>query len=183
LLRQRPRLNLQNHQNQSKSESSKTETQEAAPPQASKQALNPLSLAEFQKHCLDFKLCVISFFSEENTGSDLHKKFLETLDKVTQKNYKSFSFVWVDGVHHIDLMQFLHLESGFPSLAVISPSKKVYAPYVGSYEADKINSFLDKLLRGAKPTIQLPGELEPHLAAFNTPPSPPQADEDKKSEL
>lgn len=72
------------------SKSSKTSKEPETPEtpsvlQASQTPTNPQSLTEFQKNCLDFKLCVISFFSEENTGSDLHKKFIETLEKVTKK--------------------------------------------------------------------------------------------------
>ena len=174
------------------SESHGSQDTHTSVPQASLHPVNPQSREEFQKSCLDFKLCVVSFFSEENTGSDLHSKFLETLDKVTHKHHKSFSFVWLDGVHHLEFMQFLHLESGFPGMAVISPSKNVYVPYVGSYEVDKITNFLDKLLRGSKPTTPFPGELEPHLEAFDRPPEPepepesePEAESEdaKKSEL
>jgi len=184
-----PKASAKSSSSSSKSKSSKSsesskESTESAPtvPQASETPVHPQSLAEFQKHCLDFKLCVISFFSEENTGAELHQKFLDTLGQVTKKNHKSFSFVWLDGVQHIDLMQFFHLESGFPAMAVVHPSKKVYSPYIGSYEADKISGFLDKLLRGAKSTQPFHGELESKLSGFNTP-AASDDESSKKTEL
>jgi len=102
----------------------------------------------FTKTCN--KLCVVSFFSEENTGADDHKRYVDAILKVAKKNHKLFQFLWIDGVEQINFMEHFHLASGFPELIVYSPAKSSYVPFVGSFEEKTINEFLEQVMRGTR---------------------------------
>jgi hypothetical protein len=90
-------------------------------------------------------LCVIAFLDPEEES---HKEYLDTINKVVNKHFKSFRFFWTHGREQDDLRSALDASDMLPSIAVYSPSKGRSINYRSYMNDAQIGKFLDEVLSG-----------------------------------
>jgi len=108
--------------------------------------------SSFQSQCLDKSgPSLIAIFDK---SSDEAESQQATLLQVAEKYKKQFRFLYVDGPSHPSLAQQLHLDSGYPQLFVLNPSKMAMASFIGSFDVSGISHFLDRVLLGSRRITQ-----------------------------
>lgn len=136
----------------------KGQSSQSKPKQSAPEPDRPAELIEitdqdsFQKNCLDKSgPSVIAIF--DKTAEEFSAQ-QATLLQVAEKYKKQFRFLYADGPENPTFTEQLHLNSGYPQVIVLNPSKKVMATFIGSYEEAGVAKFLDKVLLGSRRTIQ-----------------------------
>ena len=96
------------------------------------------------------KICVIMFVPQiyDSSAKD-RERYLATLAEVA-KGFRSapLSFLWSEGTAQPALEQALGINFGFPTVAVVSMAKKVYAVQKVSWSTKNIKSFLSGVIAG-----------------------------------
>mmetsp|Transcript_67123 Transcript_67123/g.101194 ORF Transcript_67123/g.101194 Transcript_67123/m.101194 type:complete len:394 (+) Transcript_67123:16-1197(+) len=106
----------------------------------------------FAKNCLDKSgPSVIALFDLSSDEVEAQKA---TLLQVAEKYKKQFRFLWMDGPSHPSFAQQLFIDSGYPQVLVLNPSKMAMASLIGSYDENGISHFLDRVLLGSRRLIQ-----------------------------
>lgn len=70
-----------------------------------------------------------------------------------------FNVLAFDAQKHPELTGFFDLRTGFPAAVIYSPPKHSSTVYVGAFEYDSLESFLDNVLIGKKRLYPVKGDL------------------------
>eukprot|EP01090_Pellita_catalonica_P022225 TRINITY_DN8558_c0_g1_i1.p1 TRINITY_DN8558_c0_g1~~TRINITY_DN8558_c0_g1_i1.p1 ORF type:complete len:400 (-),score=87.66 TRINITY_DN8558_c0_g1_i1:42-1241(-) len=105
---------------------------------------------ELEQHCYEKRgLCVIAFLPAEDHED--HESYLKVLEElVEQKKGSAFRFVWIDGEENANFRDVFTASTDLPALVALSSRKKRFGNFLGSFTADNISSFLDRILRGSR---------------------------------
>eukprot|EP01041_Mallomonas_annulata_P006878 gene6878-13946_t len=103
------------------------------------------------------KICAIMFVPHIlDSGAKGRNTLLETMGEVAKSfRGKPMSFVWSEAGSQSDLENALGLTFGFPTLAVMSAEKKVFAVHRLSWSKKNVQSFLNGVLSGSEKTFQI----------------------------
>lgn len=85
-----------------------------------------------------------------------NKEMLEVITSIKKKYYEDsdkpppYSFIWSNGVSQSStiIINKFGLSSDLPAVLVLSPIKKLFSPYIGSFDAKNIRAFLNDVSRG-----------------------------------
>jgi len=106
----------------------------------------------FANSCLKSKLCAILFVPHIlDSGADGRNKYLDTFAEIAQEFRKMpFAFVWSEANAQMDLESQMSINSNYPTLAVLSAEKKVFAVPKVSWNVKNIKTFLSGVLSGTE---------------------------------
>lgn len=104
----------------------------------------------FESTCGKSKLCAVLFLPHIlDTGAEGRHEYLRTFTEIAQEVAKlPFAFVWVEANAQPDLENTLSINGNFPTLAVLSVDKKVYAVPKISWTRKNMSAFLSGVLSG-----------------------------------
>ncbi len=104
----------------------------------------------FGDSCLKSKLCAVLFVPHIlDSGAAGRNKYLETFAEIAQDFRKMpFSFAWSEATAQGELESVLSINGNYPTLAVLSPDKKVFAVPKVSWSVKNIKAFLTGVLSG-----------------------------------
>lgn len=121
-----------------------------------------VSQAEFDKGCAD-QLCLIAFLPnlyDENGSAKQRKAMLEKYNEAGgAASGVPVELLWSQGGDQYELEEKLSLQFGWPALIAISLKKGVYMTYKGTWEADKIKSWINGLGVAKRHLMKLPPVL------------------------
>ena len=96
------------------------------------------------------KICVILFVPHiYDSTAKYRQNYIDTISEVS-KSFRSapFSFLWSEGGNHIELENILNINSAYPTLAVLSLEKKVFALQKLSWSSKNAKAFLNGVISG-----------------------------------
>jgi len=116
----------------------------------------------FDSACLQkASTCILAFLDpQDNDGKTLEKN-LDTLKKLAEKYKNLFDFMWTDGPNNMQVVGAYHMDSGFPSLILLSPKKLGFVPFVGTFGVEQLSDFFEKVLKGKKSALELDNGVIP----------------------
>ncbi|CAG8444803.1 380_t:CDS:2 [Diversispora eburnea] len=145
--------------------------------------------SQLESECLS-KPTGICFFTflvlepEFNESITEHEYNLSILKKVKESIHKqhiddtiNLRFMWFNALKEESkkLINLLKLADVFPNLVALNPNRKVYKPYLGPYEEERIENFLKEVIKG-KGKNYYPYEFDIDIDVQ-------KRDEEKKEEL
>ena len=98
----------------------------------------------------DNKICVLLFLPHiYDSSAKYRQNYLDTASNLAKKfRGTPFTFLWVEGGAQENLENKLNINNIYPSLAVISMDKKVYAVQKLSWSEKNSNAFLNGVIAG-----------------------------------
>jgi protein disulfide-isomerase A6 len=104
----------------------------------------------FKESCESTKLCAIVFVPHIlDSGADGRNTLLELLGTIANKfRTQPFTFIWSEAGAQMDLEEALKINAVYPSVAVMSYEKKMFAVNRISWSKKNIESFLNGVLSG-----------------------------------
>ncbi|KAI8884984.1 thioredoxin-domain-containing protein [Backusella circina FSU 941] len=85
-------------------------------------------------------VCVIGL-----TGDDDKQETVDVLNELLKGgNPDTFEYGWIHAERSSDIIKKLQLVEDYPALIVVNMEKKLYRPYVGSFESKNINNWLKR---------------------------------------
>lgn len=104
----------------------------------------------FTESCVNSKLCAVLFVPHIlDSGAEGRNKYLTTFAEVAQDFRKMpFAFAWSEANAQPDLEHLLSINGNYPTLAVLSAEKKVFAVPKASWNAKNIKAFMQGVLSG-----------------------------------
>ena len=119
----------------------------------------------FDESCTDdaTKICVVLFVPHiYDSSAKARDAYVATLGEVAKGlRGAPFSFVWSEGGAQPDLENALAINYAYPTVAVLSASKKVYAVQRVSWSLKNIKSFLNGIISGSERTTALANKSVP----------------------
>jgi protein disulfide-isomerase A6 len=103
------------------------------------------------------RICVIMFVPHIlDSGAEGRNKLLSTyLDLAKKMRSNPYNFIWTEGGSQISLENSIDINSVYPSLAVVSTSRKVYAVQKLSWNPKNLASFLSGVINKNEKTMKL----------------------------
>lgn len=113
--------------------------------------------ATFDELCLSKGVCGLAILdnSSDNADAATHEQHLATLLSLAKAKKKQARFTWVDGFKHPEVIKALDIGADYPQLVLLSPKKKGFAQYLGSFEEKQMGEFIDKVASGRKRMVPL----------------------------
>mgnify|MGYP001062792599 CR=1 FL=1 len=108
--------------------------------------------------CAEKTLCVVAFLPNVlDSGIEGRNGYIAELTKAAAKlKRSSVGWVWAQGNRQSALEQALEVGgAGYPALAAVNVAKGKFAPMLGSFSADGISSFVDRLVSGRESVISV----------------------------
>eukprot|EP00596_Hydrurales_sp_CCMP1899_P005398 CAMPEP_0119038054 /NCGR_PEP_ID=MMETSP1177-20130426/6737_1 /TAXON_ID=2985 /ORGANISM="Ochromonas sp, Strain CCMP1899" /LENGTH=432 /DNA_ID=CAMNT_0007000125 /DNA_START=189 /DNA_END=1487 /DNA_ORIENTATION=- len=103
------------------------------------------------------KICVIMFLPHiYDSNSKQRQIYIDTLVKIASTFRGTFSFLWSEGTAHQGIEDALQINNVYPTLAVMSAVKSVYAVQRVSWSDKNIKAFLNGVISGSERTTALP---------------------------
>lgn len=110
------------------------------------------SQKDLAAECLDRAtgMCLISFMAleeefEESVQAHAEQlKVLKAVKKAAHDKKMPFNILWLNALTESKLLNTFNLSDQFPSLLVISPTKKVFRPFTGGFDEQSIIDFLEE---------------------------------------
>lgn len=100
--------------------------------------------AELDDYCLKTgRICVMAITHDEEEEST--KAILNDINKSGSSLYR---VAWIPENKSSAISRHLDLSADLPVLFLVHPSKQLYRPYVGAWDAKSISSWLEKVVRG-----------------------------------
>ncbi|KAJ8654702.1 protein disulfide-isomerase domain [Lichtheimia ornata] len=100
--------------------------------------------AELDEFCLKTgRICVMAITNDEEEEST--KSILNDINKTGSSLYR---VAWIPDNKASAMIRHLDLSADLPVLFLVHPSKQLYRPYVGAWDAKAISSWLEKVVRG-----------------------------------
>lgn len=96
------------------------------------------------------KICVILFVPHiYDSSAKFRQSYIDTIADVS-KSFRGtpFSFLWSEGGSQEELEKTLNINNNYPTLAVLSLEKKVYAVQKVSWSSKNAKSFLNGVVSG-----------------------------------
>lgn len=105
----------------------------------------------FENTCGKSKLCAVLFLPHIlDSGAAGREEYLRTFTEIAQEVAKlPFAFVWVEANAQPELENVLTVNGNFPTLAVLSTEKKVFAVPKLSWNRKNMGAFLNGVLSGS----------------------------------
>lgn len=118
------------------------------------------SASSFQDSCGATKLCAIMFVPHIlDTGAKGRNDLLELLGTIALKfRTKPFTFIWSEAAAQPALEEALKINAVYPSIAVMSYEKKMFAVNRISWSKKNIESFLNGVMSGGERTAAMASE-------------------------
>lgn len=116
----------------------------------------------FEEKCgASKKICVIMFVPHIlDSGADGRNELLSTyLDLAKKMRSNPYNFIWTEGGTQMALENSIDINSVYPSLAVVSTSRKVYAVQKLSWNSKNLVSFLTGIINKNEKTMKLPSTI------------------------
>ncbi|KAL0088345.1 hypothetical protein J3Q64DRAFT_1725209 [Phycomyces blakesleeanus] len=137
---------------QKKPQEKEKEKEKEKPAKKETQAPAPLPTVEeivsdevLGKHCLDTgNICVIAIVQEDK---DETLAMFKALNEASS-NPPLFRFGWMTDLKATQIMDKLDLVHDFPTLFILHPGKKLYRPYIGAWDQEKIKRWLGDISSG-----------------------------------
>jgi len=103
------------------------------------------------------KICAILFVPHIlDSGAKTRNSYLDTLAELAKSfRGKPFTFIWAEAGAHSQLEEAIGLGINYPSLAVLSTDKKVFAVHRLSWSKKNLNLFLNGVLSGSERTLKM----------------------------
>jgi len=106
--------------------------------------------AEFEKACYNKAgSCIITLLDPLTSGAEEHEKQVQLLEELQQNN-EGFIFVWIDGSQQYNFADKLNMLSGFPNVILLNHKKMATVNYIGPFNTESLQEFLDQIMRGDK---------------------------------
>ena len=122
-----------------------------------------VSKTAFEETCADdpTKICVILFVPHIfDSSAKARQAYIDTLGEVAKGlRGAPFAFVWSEGGAQEELEKALDINYAYPTVAVLSASKKVFAVQRVSWSLKNIKSFLNGITTGGERTTALRGDV------------------------
>ena len=118
---------------------------------AKKEVLQLVSESVLQDECANKGgVCIITFLPHiADSKAEGRRKYISILEEAAKKNSQyPFFYFWSQAFDQKALEKALNLDSGYPVVAAISPSKKKFAVMRSTYTVDGVATFLSDLARG-----------------------------------
>lgn len=124
----------------------------APEPEKPVEVIHVESQEQFEKECAaKGGMCAMAVLDPEDESTERY--LAQALAVAEGKHKKQFRWMWISGPANPSLVNELRIDSGFPQYVVLNPKKKVYAHFIGAFETEKIQSFLDRVLLGSRRLI------------------------------
>lgn len=103
------------------------------------------------------KICVVMFVPHIlDSGAKGREGYLKTLAELAKElRGKPFSFAWSEGGAQTDLENTLGINAIYPSLAVLSAEKKIFAVQKLSWSKKNLSAFLNGVVSGSERTTKM----------------------------
>eukprot|EP00941_MAST-03F_sp_MAST-3F-sp1_P003918 g3918.t1 len=120
-----------------------------------------VNFSNFEDVCT--RLCVIGLLNGRSSETEKNKEAYEMLKEMSGKDsFSPFQFMWVDTRCHQKFAEAMYIDSSsLPTVAVISPKKKRYASFVGSFDTKSVAGFIQGVLSGGRGTSTFRGKEMP----------------------
>ncbi|CAG8599382.1 6968_t:CDS:2 [Acaulospora morrowiae] len=88
--------------------------------------------------------------TEHENNLSILKKVKESTHKKHEDDKLRFSFMWFNAfnMEAKNLIKDFKLSDVFPNLMVLNPNRKLYRPYLGPFDQERIEKFLDDVTKG-----------------------------------
>lgn len=147
-------------QQQKPSSSSKPEKEkEPEPEPETGEIYEAKDQATFDAHCANKGgLCAVAFLDGENFDQAEWDKYVSVLKALGEKWKGKLRILYMDGPQQSEFTKALDISAFYPALAVVSPKKLRYTPFMGAFTEEAISDFFDAVLRGKRsfPIDKLP---------------------------
>ena len=139
----------------------------------------------FQQLCVSKGLCVILITGEDE---DVARRAHSTMKEIetTVDEASLFAFAQIKGPENYEWVTqiFGDMDLYYSNVVVLSPRKKVYAHYVGSFETQSVADFIKGILTGRTRTAAVRVKEYPKLSTdtekCKPPPTPPKKEKKKE---
>lgn len=122
----------------------------------SKQGIQEIKTTkDFEDHCLKSgKICAIAIVNDDSRE--------ETVSMLKEFNKSSdlFQFSWLKDKKASSIAKKLDLVADYPTMFILHPSKHLYRPYVGAWDAKSIKQWLDQIASGRVQAWPYEADLE-----------------------
>jgi hypothetical protein len=115
--------------------------------------------ADYTKYCVEQRrICAIGFVPSKEQDEEEHDKAVKALETLAtaREAGDAFLVMWADGAKTTGFRRTLDLAFDLPTLAVVSPKKKGFAPFRGAFTPKTMGEFLDSVKHGVKRTHPVP---------------------------
>lgn len=112
---------------------------------------------DFEEQCLKSgKICAVAIVTDDDRQ--------ETVSMLKEFNESSdlFRFSWLKDSKASSIVEKLDIVADYPTMFILHPSKHLYRPYVGAWDAIAIKQWLDQIASGRVQAWPFEGDLQVH---------------------
>jgi len=139
-------------QQQGKSSSSKPEKEKEPEPEPETGEIYEVKdQAVFDAQCANKGgLCAVAFLDGENFEQSEWDRYVAVLKALGEKFKGKLRILYMDGPQQPEFLRALDISPFYPTMAVLSPKKQRYTPFMGAFTEESISEFFDSVLRGKR---------------------------------
>ena len=107
-------------------------------------------------------ICILNFLPNiYDSNAKERTRYIDTVKGLAKANRgKPIKVFWLQAGDQLTIERQLGLEFGFPASLALSPTKKKYAVMRGTFSADGVKSFVERITIGKEPLQDLRVELK-----------------------